>query len=80
MLDVGEVELARTLASNYETLGENAAGIAANVALAGLIGGLAGGVRTFRGARKEARIADLMDVHGQRPHRPRPRGCRPELP
>jgi hypothetical protein len=44
MLDTTEVELARTLADDYETLGENADSMAANVALAGLLGGAIGGL------------------------------------
>jgi hypothetical protein len=43
-LDTAEVELARTLADDYETLGTNADSIAVNVALAGLMGGAIGGL------------------------------------
>jgi hypothetical protein len=67
MLDVGEVELARVLADEFETFGDNAAGIAANVVLAGLLGaGLGslkgrGRVRTL-GKLQRARVLTAEDV------------------
>ncbi|MDR3117598.1 MAG: hypothetical protein LBT98_03440 [Puniceicoccales bacterium] len=67
MMDTGAIELARTLASDRETLGDNAMAISANVALAGLLGGVHGAVGKYRAIRNRARtqkVAEKLDEKG----------------
>jgi hypothetical protein len=60
MLDTAEVELARIMADDYETLGENAESIALNVALAGLLGSAIGGLGGKVRSKAKADFADTI--------------------
>ncbi|MDR2664370.1 MAG: hypothetical protein LBB14_02490 [Puniceicoccales bacterium] len=73
MLETNEIELARTLASDYETLGENAESITINVLLAGLLSGVPGGWRGYRNrATTKAFNAKIREVR-QKNRRKSPR-------
>jgi hypothetical protein len=56
MLDAGEVEVARVMASDFDTFGDRAGGIATNVVLAGLLGA---GFGSLKG-RGRVRTLDAM--------------------